>query len=120
MSRSIEIKARIESVEALVRKAAALAAHGPVEITQDDTFFRCDSGRLKLREFSDSDGELIFYRCSDERGPRESPYLRSPTSAPATLRESLTLAYGRLRRVKKTRTVSWSAEHVCTSTRWSD
>ncbi len=49
MARNIEIKAHVESIEALAPKAAAIADEGPIEIDQDDTFFRCDSGRLKLR-----------------------------------------------------------------------
>ena len=60
MARNIEIKARIASVDALAPTVAALADQGPVEIPQDDTFFRCAGGRLKLRTFSDTDGELIF------------------------------------------------------------
>jgi adenylate cyclase class IV len=60
MARNIEIKAQIESVETLLPRAAALATEGPVEMEQDDTFFRCDSGRLKLRIFSSESGELIF------------------------------------------------------------
>jgi len=99
MARNIEIKARIASVEALVPRAAAIATEGPVEIVQDDTFFRCDNGRLKLRAFSASSGELIFYRRPDRQGPKESFYLRSPTTEPDTLRESLTLAYGASGRV---------------------
>src|SRR5439155_10565874 len=90
---------------AIRRKAAAVADKGPVEITQDDTFFRCESGRLKLRAFSSDEGELIFYRRADEQGPKESFYLMSPTSAPDTLRESLSLAYGQTGRVRKHRTL---------------
>jgi adenylate cyclase class IV len=105
MARNIEIKARIASVEALAPKAAALATEGPRQIAQDDTFFRCDAGRLKLRAFSDDDGELIFYRRADAAGPKESFYLRSPTSAPHVLRESLALAYGPAGRVRKQRTL---------------
>jgi predicted adenylyl cyclase CyaB len=105
MARNIEIKARIESVEALALKAAAFANEGPIEIVQDDTFFRCESGRLKLRAFSNGSGELIFYRRADKQGPKESYYLRSPTSAPDTLRESLSLAYGQVGRVRKHRTL---------------
>jgi adenylate cyclase class IV len=105
MPRNIEIKARIESVGALAPKAAALADEGPIEILQDDTFFRCDTGRLKLREFADGGGELIFYRRADQRGPKESFYLRSPTAAPDALRESLSLAYGQAGRVRKRRTL---------------
>ena len=104
MARNIEIKARIESVESLLPRCAALATEGPFEIRQDDTFFRCSTGRLKLRDFLDGRGELIFYRRSDASGPKESFYLRSETSTPAALRESLVLAYGEAGRVRKRRT----------------
>ncbi len=103
MARNIEIKAHVENVEALASRAAAVANEGPIEIAQDDTFFRCESGRLKLRTFSNGDGELIFYRRANKHGPKESFYLCSPTSAPETLRESLSLAYGQVGRVRKRR-----------------
>ncbi len=105
MARNVEIKARVSNMEAMRQKAAAVADKGPVEITQDDTFFRCESGRLKLRAFSSDEGELIFYRRADQQGPKESFYLLSPTSAPDTLRESLSLAYGQAGRVRKHRTL---------------
>lgn len=105
MARNVEIKARIESVEALEPLVAALATHGPTPIDQDDTFFACDAGRLKLRAFSATEGELLYYRRPDQPGPRTSFYLRSPTPAPDTLRESLTLAYGQAGRVRKRRTL---------------
>jgi predicted adenylyl cyclase CyaB len=105
MSRNIEIKARIESVDSVAPKAAAIAKAGPIEIAQDDTFFRCEVGRLKLRLLSADRGELIFYRRADQRGPKESFYLLSPTSAPESLRESLSLAYGQVGRVRKQRTL---------------
>jgi adenylate cyclase class IV len=105
MARNIEIKARIGSVEAILPMAAAIADQGPIEIIQDDTFFRCESGRLKLRAFSEKEGELIFYCRANQQGPKESFYLRSPTSAPETLRDSLSLAYGQAGRVRKHRTL---------------
>ena len=105
MARNVEIKARIDSVEALTPRAAALADQGPIEIVQDDTFFACPSGRLKLRAFSATDGQLIFYRRPDQAGPKESFFLISPTSSPDTLREALTLAYGQAGRVRKRRTL---------------
>jgi len=40
MARNIEIKARIDSLDALAAKAATIATEGPIEIAQDDTFFR--------------------------------------------------------------------------------
>jgi len=105
MPRNVEIKARIDSVAALAARAAAIATQGPVEIAQDDTFFRCETGRLKLRAFSATEGELIFYRRADAQGPKESFYVRTPTSTPDSLRECLSLAYGRVGRVVKHRTL---------------
>ena len=105
MARNVEIKARVADRDALVVRAQALATAGPTEIAQDDTFFRCDNGRLKLRVFSQDRGELIFYRRANARGPKESFYVRSPTSSPDTLRESLALAYGVSGRVRKQRTL---------------
>ena len=105
MGRNVEIRARIESVEAMVPKAAALADQGPIEIVQDDTFFACRNGRLKLRMFSPTKGELIFYSRADHAGPKESFYLVSPTTTPDILRESLFLAYGEVGHVRKHRTL---------------
>jgi predicted adenylyl cyclase CyaB len=105
MARNIEIKARIENVAQLTPRVAALASEGPLEIAQDDTFFACDTGRLKLRAFSNDAGELIFYRRANQSGPKESFYIRSPTSSPESLRESLSLAYGQIGRIRKYRTL---------------
>lgn len=105
MPRNIEIKARVRDMEALRTNVAALATAGPQENWQDDTFFSCHSGRLKLRVFSDAEGELIFYRRSDEPGPKQSDYVRVPTASPTVLREALTLANGQCGRVVKQRTL---------------
>lgn len=103
MARNIEIKARVASLAAVESLAAALSGKEPVAIAQDDTFFACPDGRLKLRAFSDGTGELIFYRRADDTGPKESFYVISPTSSPDTLRDALGLAYGVIGRVRKQR-----------------
>ena len=77
MPRNIEIKAYVPDVEAVARIASAIADQGPFELEQDDTFFPCESGRLKLRAFSSEAGELIFYRRPDQQGPKDSFYLVS-------------------------------------------
>jgi predicted adenylyl cyclase CyaB len=105
MARNIEIKAHVADLAALRTRAAALADEGPIEIAQDDTFFKCPAGRLKLRAFSATRGELIFYRRSDEQGPKESYYVRTATNEPDTLRQALALAYGEAGRVRKRRTL---------------
>jgi len=105
MARNIEIKARIDSIESLLPLAAKIASEGPTEILQDDTFFTCSNGRLKLRAFSEHEGQLIFYQRSDSAGPKESFYVISPTASPDTLRQALVLAYGEGGRVRKHRTL---------------
>ncbi len=103
MARNVEIKARVPSLAAIEPLAAALSGQEPTHIAQDDTFFACARGRLKLRAFADGSGELIFYRRNDETGPKESFYIITPTAAPDALRETLALAYGAIGRVRKQR-----------------
>lgn len=105
MARNVEIKARIDSVDALVPRAAAIATGGPERIVQDDTFFPCPNGRLKLRAFDATSGQLIFYARPDRAGPKESFYILSPTASPDTLRDALTAAHGTIGRVRKVRTL---------------
>ena len=105
MPRNIEIKARLHSVDDIAAQAAGIATAGPTEIHQDDTFFRCDAGRLKLRTFSAQAGELIFYQRANATGPKECFYVRTPTASPDSLRECLTLAYGQAGRLLKHRTL---------------
>jgi predicted adenylyl cyclase CyaB len=104
-SRNVEIKARIASVEAIAPRVAALADRGPVEIEQDDTFFCCERGRLKLRALSAGEGQLIFYRRANQAGPKESRFVISPTGSPDSLREALAMAYATAGRVRKHRTL---------------
>jgi adenylate cyclase len=103
MPRNVEIKARISSADSLVAKAAAMADSGPTEIDQDDTFFACPNGRLKLRVSSATKGELIFYQRPDAIEPKESQYKIVPTSSPELLREVLGEACGQVGRVRKRR-----------------
>jgi predicted adenylyl cyclase CyaB len=103
MARNIEIKARIASVAALAPLAAGLADSGPTVIEQDDTFFSCPNGRLKLRDQFAAGAELIFYRRADQSGPKESFYIRVPVAEPAAMRTLLELAYGEAGRVRKRR-----------------
>jgi adenylate cyclase class IV len=105
VARNVEIKARIASVEALTPIVAGLADRGPIAIAQDDTFFACADGRLKLRDFGDGTGELIFYRRDDGAGPKVSRYVRVPTFVPEALRDCLALAHGTCARVRKQRTL---------------
>jgi predicted adenylyl cyclase CyaB len=105
MARNIEIKARISNMEEMLIRVAALADHGPTEIYQDDTFFPCPKGRMKLRVFSAKEGHLIFYKRPNTSGPKESFYVIHSTASPDSLREVLSLAYGQAGCVRKHRTI---------------
>ena len=105
MARNVEIKAKIGEIEALIPIIASLAETGPFNILQHDTFFNCPLGKLKLRAFSASSGELIFYQRPELNGPKVSIYQISPTTEPDSLRDTLALAYGILGTVRKQRTL---------------
>ncbi|QBJ10527.1 CYTH domain-containing protein [Rahnella aquatilis] len=105
MARNIEIKARVDDFSALYEKIALLSDGLPDIIEQDDTFFVCPHGRLKLRTLAPDRGELIFYQRPDKAGPKTSFYTLSETHDPGSLRETLTLAYGAAGRVIKQRTL---------------
>ncbi len=103
MARNIEIKARVADMKAMAERASRVAEEGPWRIEQDDTFFGCRDGRLKLRDFGNGSGELIFYRRPDQAGPGQSEYRITPTDDPAGLRAVLTDALGETGRVRKQR-----------------
>ena len=109
MARNIEIKARIDSVQALLPVARALAGGAePVLIEQDDSFYPCSHGRLKLRRFPQGSAELIHYQRSNGPEARASEYLRVPLVEGGTLQALLHRALGAgaaLGRVRKRRTL---------------
>ena len=103
MPRNIEIKARIDSVEAVLPRARAIAGAEPLTIDQDDTFFNVPRGRLKLRQFADGSAELIHYDRPDTGEAKASDYVRVPVPDPAALREALARGCGVRGRVRKRR-----------------
>ena len=105
MPRNIEIKARVAEPSRLLDDVLEIADRGPTVFAQDDTFFACPAGRLKLRMFSATEGQLIFYRRDDLEGPKLSEYVIASTAEPDAMRGLLTLAYGVAGRVRKTRTL---------------
>jgi adenylate cyclase class IV len=103
--RNIEIKARVEDLDALESRAAALADSGPFLLVQTDTFFTVPNGRLKLRVFPDGTGELIRYLRPDCLEPTGSDYTIYPTRDPALLHDALARALGLRGVVRKSRSL---------------
>ncbi|MGB7600453.1 MAG: class IV adenylate cyclase [Candidatus Sulfotelmatobacter sp.] len=103
MPTNIEIKALLTNRVAAEAVAARLSDTPPERIQQEDFFFSCDRGRLKLRAFAPNCGELIRYERSDVADARQSHYLIARTPDPQILNEILTATLGRIGVVKKTR-----------------
>ena len=105
MGRNVEIKARSSDLERQIEKAARISDSPPEVIDQEDIFFPCKSGRLKLRVFGDGRGELIYYERADTAGPKESCYLIFPIREAIRLDEILRVALGEQGVVRKKRTL---------------
>lgn len=105
MGRNVEIKARLAEPEAVRKRVEALADDGPIEMDQEDTFFSCPQGRLKLRKIQGTNGELIFYQRRDGRAPTESEYNICRVSDAAELEAVLAAGYGVRGVVRKHRTL---------------
>ncbi|MGB8579506.1 MAG: class IV adenylate cyclase [Candidatus Sulfotelmatobacter sp.] len=103
MPSNIEIKAFLKNPVAAEKVAARLSDTSPQTIHQEDFFFACNRGRLKLRILAPDRGELIRYERSDVANARASRYLIARTPDPQTLNDILTVILGRTGVVKKTR-----------------
>jgi predicted adenylyl cyclase CyaB len=103
MPANIEIKALLTNPAAANAVAARLSDTSPETIQQEDFFFACNRGRLKLRIFAPNREELIRYERSDVADARVSRYLIARTPDPQILNEILGATLGRIGVVKKTR-----------------
>ncbi|XP_071187704.1 uncharacterized protein [Salvelinus alpinus] len=89
MPSNVEIKARVSNATRLAERASQLSQSEGTVIRQQDTFFNCSTGRLKLRNLmQDGSGQLIFYERPDCDGPKVSNYSLSTTQDPEGLRVS--------------------------------
>jgi len=106
MNRNVEIKAKVTSLDRIERCVQELADEGPTVLEQEDTFFNCPDGRLKLRRLADrAQAELIYYQRSDAAEPKESRYAIHRVSDPDSLVPLLSAALGVRGVVRKRRTL---------------
>jgi homotetrameric cytidine deaminase len=106
--RNVELKARDPDPARTLALALALGAADEGEITQRDTYFGGARARVKLREQTPGDDELIAYRRPDDEQARVSEYLRVAVPDAAALKEALDSAYGtRVVVAKRRRLLLW-------------
>ena len=105
MPTNIEIKARASDFIALGERAQQLSNSPARTISQTDTFFVTDKGRLKLRELGSGAAQLIYYERPDQDGPKRSDYHLFETTDPEPLKSVLSRALGVRGTVRKVRTL---------------
>jgi predicted adenylyl cyclase CyaB len=92
--RNVELKARVASLEPLREIAERLATQRLGRQVQTDTYFHCRNGRLKLREISAQEAQLIWYCRPDVADAKTSSYYLTPVADPALLKKALGGALG--------------------------
>ena len=103
MPRNIELKFRCEHLDAVRDRARIAGATDEGVLNQTDTFFNCDSGRLKLRDVGTGVGELIWYRRPDGVDACASDYRIAAVSDVPAMLELLSKAHGQRVSVRKRR-----------------
>jgi predicted adenylyl cyclase CyaB len=94
MPKNIEIKAKVRNIEDLRSKIEDLYNIKAEKIFQVDTFFNIEKGRFKLRTFSNTKGELIYYLRNNSAGPKRSDYFIYKTDNPEELKKLLEISLG--------------------------
>ncbi|MBI4854301.1 MAG: class IV adenylate cyclase [Acidobacteria bacterium] len=102
-AKNIEIKAKIHNLIKLQHTVEALSDTQAELLEQEDIFFPAKNGRLKLRIFNSSYGELIHYERPNSTQAKESSYVISKTNDPISLKIALSNALGTIGVVKKKR-----------------
>ena len=102
---NIELKARFANLARGHEIANHLEAQRQPAQTQVDTYFRCERGRLKLREINSTRAELIWYCRENSAESKQSNYTLVPVADPAALKQALTGAYGEWLVVEKHREI---------------
>jgi homotetrameric cytidine deaminase len=111
--RNVELKARDPDPARTLALALALGAGDEGEIEQRDTYFERSRARVKLREQTPGDDELVAYRRPDDEQARVSEYVRVAVPDAPALKEALDAAYGtRVVVVKRRRLLLWEQVRI--------
>lgn len=103
--RNIELKARLRDLAAARATARRVATSDEGVQQQVDTYFRCQEGRLKLREIGGVRAQLIWYRRPDVLEPKASDYYLVEVADANSLKKALETALGVRQVVAKRREV---------------
>jgi len=107
---NIEIKARCRDTDRIRKILHSNKAKFIGLDHQIDTYFNVHDGRLKLRE-GNIENNLIFYKRTDQNGPKQSDVILYQSSDPVHLKQILSLSLGILTVVDKKREI-WFIQNV--------
>jgi predicted adenylyl cyclase CyaB len=86
----VELKARVNDLDALRKKLSDLGADYKCTFHQNDQYFVVPEGRLKLRTVKDTDSaELIYYERENILGPKSDDAYILSVHEPADLKNIL-------------------------------
>lgn len=105
MPSNVEIKAKVPDFSAFLARTKDVSGQVGEVKHQVDTFFNCESGRLKLRCENDSKAVLIYYRRPEVTGPKVSEFSCVEVDHADEIINTLCSAYGKKGEVRKTRTL---------------
>uniref|UniRef100_H2Y8G1 CYTH domain-containing protein n=1 Tax=Ciona savignyi TaxID=51511 RepID=H2Y8G1_CIOSA len=106
MPKNVEIKAKIENFDNFIKTAISVSEDNGSVLEQEDFFYNCNTGRLKLRsckENGEPRNELIFYTRPDAHGPKMSDFVTSAVPDPESMDRILRHTLGRKGVVTKQR-----------------
>jgi len=101
--RNVELKAVRKNLAADRARCRKLGAEFAGRLTQRDTYFKVERGRLKLREQRPGEAQLIAYLRPDESRARICDYRLVSAPQPAALRAALASCLGVVAEVRKIR-----------------
>ena len=104
MPKNVEIKARCTNPDAIHQILKGKNARFVGVDHQIDTYFNVPNGRMKLRE-GNIENQLIFYKRSDQSGPKKSEVILYPSQPDSTLKQLLIESIGQKVVVDKQRAI---------------
>ena len=108
---NLERKSRNADLDEARRTLEGIGARREGVQEQSDLYYRCPTGRLKLRRIDGTHAELIWYDRPDEEGLRTSTYRRVPVPDAEALHAALSNGLGLRGEVCKRREV-WHWHNV--------
>ncbi len=103
---NIEIKAKYTNQDKIRKLLHSTNAKFDGIDHQTDTYFRVNSGRLKLRE-GNIENHLIFYEREEKTGPKQSNVILFKSDPSSSIKEILKRSLGILVVVDKQREIYW-------------